>query len=259
MGGENETRYIFTIQDARERLKVVKAERMLSDGCNSAIDEVVKLYGDTRFILGSGVANTFFSNSYHVGMTEFYVMLHEEPEFVKYISELVLEQNIEHIRAFAKSGSDAVYIDDATATSDMISVKMYEEFSLRYLIPQVKEIQRLGMKCLLIYFGGIADRVEQIASTGTDVLMMEASMKGYVNDYASISERLKGTGICLTGNLNPYVDIEITTDEELEVRMTAMAKAGKEYGRFFTCTGSPITPGTTVERIRKFIDIGHSL
>ena len=256
-GGENETRYIFTKQDARERLKVVKMEQLIANG-NPYLEETVKLYGDTHFILGSGIVNTFFSNVYHVGMMEFYAMLHEEPELVKYISELVLEQNIEYIRAVGKSGSDAMFIDDATATSDMISVRMYEEFSLPYMIEQVKEIKRQGMKAFVIYFGGISDRVEQIASTGADVLMMETSMKGYVNDYTSIARRLGGQ-ICLAGNLDPYGDIELLSDEGLEARMTVMAKAGREYGRYFTCTGSPLTPKTPLKRIQKYIDIGHRL
>jgi len=189
---------------------------------------------------------------------EFYAMLHDEPKLVKYISELVLEQNIEYIRAVGKSGSDAMFIDDATATSDMISVRMYEEFSLPYMIEQVKEIKRQGMKAFVIYFGGISDRVEQIASTGADVLMMETSMKGYVNDYTSIARRLGGQ-ICLAGNLDPYGDIELLSDEGLEARMTVMAKAGREYGRYFTCTGSPLTPKTPLKRIQKYIDIGHRL
>ena len=147
--------------------------------------------------------------------------------------------------------------DDATATCDMISPQMYEEFSLPYLTRQVKEIQRLGKKAILVYFGGIADRVEQIASTGADVLMMEASMKGFVNDYADVAGRLGGA-MCLAGNLNPYDDIEITSDDELARRIRAMVGAGKAYGRYFTSTGSPLTPGTPVKRLQQFIHHSHA-
>lgn len=258
-GGEKKIRYVFNKQDAKERLKLRKAEDLVAaDNISRFSLTDFKNQFDDKFLMFGGLVNTFYGNVYHVGMENFYAMLIEEPDLIHYISSLYLEQNIEQIRAWAKLGSDAVYIDDATATSDMISVKMYEEFSLPYLLPQVKEIQRLGMKAFVIYFGGISDRVEQIASTGADVLMMEASMKGFINDYASIAKRLKGK-MCLAGNLNPYTDIEITTDEELEARMTAMAKAGREYGKFFHCTGSPLTPNTTISRIKKFIELGHSL
>ena len=214
------------------------------------------MYGDTHFILTGNVVNTFYSNVFHVGMTNLYAMLLEEPELIKYISELILEQNIEHIRAIAAVGGDAIYIDDATATSDMISPQMYEEFSLPYLIPQVKEIQKLGHKAILIYFGGIADRVDMIKSTGADVLMMECSMKGYINDYSDIAAKLGGS-MCLAGNLNPYDDIEITTDEELEIKIREMVSKGLAYGRYFTSTGSPLTPNTSVKRMQKYIDLAH--
>jgi hypothetical protein len=255
-GGENETRYIFSKQDARERLKVMKAEQMISEGRNIYFDEVIKMFGDTHFIITSNVVNTFYSNVYHVGMTDFYAMLHEEPELIHYMSNLILEQNIENIRATAAAGGDAIFIDDATATSDMISPQMYEEFSLPYIIPQIKEIQKHGYKAIVIYFGGISDRVDMIKSTGADVLMMECSMKGYINDYTETAAKLGG-GMCLAGNLNPYADIEITTDEELEAKIREMNRKGAEYGRYFMSTGSPLTPNTSVKRIQKYIDLAH--
>lgn len=151
-----------------------------------------------------------------------------------------------------------IWIDDATATCDMISVKHYEEFSLPYLTQTVKEIQRLGKKAILVYFGGIADRVEQIVSTGADVLIMEASMKGFTNDYEEVASRIKGK-MSLFGNLNPYDDIQITSDEELYERVRKQVDAGRKYGRYCTSTGSPLTPNTPVSRIRKFIDFAHQL
>lgn len=255
-GGEQKIRYVFSKEDARERLKVRKAERMIDDGCNMYQDETIKMFGDTHFVITSNVVNTFYSNVYHVGMTNLYIMLHEEPELIHYMSALILEQNIEYIRASATAGGDAIFIDDATATSDMISPQMYEEFSLPYILPQVKEIQRLGKKAILIYFGGISDRVDMIKSTGADIVMMECSMKGYVNDYADIAAKLGGS-MCLAGNLNPYDDIEITTDRELETKIREMGRKGMAYGKYFMSTGSPITPNTSVKRIQKYIDLAH--
>jgi len=257
-GGENETRYVYTKQDVCGRIKKVKAEDIVSEGYNAYLDEILKLYGNTRFVVSGGVVNTFYSNVYHVGMTEFYEMLITEPELIKYMSGYILEQNIEQIRALAMSGGDAVYIDDATATSDMVSPKMYEEFSLPYLIPQVEEIHKHGMKAILIYFGGISDRAEMIAPAGEDILMMECSMKGYINDYSDISKKI-GKNICLAGNLNPYADVEISEETTLESLILNMAEAGKKHGRYFTSTGSPLTPNTTMERMQKYIDISHKI
>jgi uroporphyrinogen-III decarboxylase len=191
-------------------------------------------------------------------MENFYCMLKEEPELIHEMSKRLLEKNIESIRAAAKAGGDAIYIDDATATCDMISLEMYETFSLPYLTEQVREIKRLGKKAILVYFGGIEDRVEQIISTGVDLLMMEASMKGFVNDYRSISRQIGGR-CCLAGNLNPYSDVELLTDAQLTAIIQEQTEAGRVSGKYITSTGSPLTPRTPVSRISKMIEIGHSM
>jgi len=41
-------------------------------------------------------------------------------------------------------------------------------------------LHRLGKKTVLVYFGEISDRINQIASTEADVLFMETSMKNFV-------------------------------------------------------------------------------
>jgi len=64
--------------------------------------------------------------------------------------------------------------------------------------------------------------------------------------------------MCLAGNLNPYDDIEITMDIELEKRICEIGRKGAKYGRYFTSTGSPLTPNTPVRRIQKYIDLAHN-
>ncbi len=101
-----------------------------------------------------------------------------------------MEQNIENIRYIANAGGDAIYIDDAMTTSDMISLKHFERFSIPFMKEMVDEIHRLGHKAIIIYFGGIADRLEKIASIGADGLSMETSMKNYVNNIEEIAEKI---------------------------------------------------------------------
>ena len=254
-GGENETRLVFDNADAKEKIKVERAEDLVAKGLNDYLEAAMPSFQD-KFIINSGIVNTFYSCVYYVGMENFYCMLKEEPELIHEMSKRLLEKNIETIRASAMAGGDAIYIDDATATNEMVSLDTYEQFSLPYLTEQVKEIKRLGRKAILVYFGGIADRVEQILSTGADLLIMEASMKGFVNDYAGISKQIDGR-CCLAGNLNPYTHVELLGDADLEVEIRLQKAAGMRTGKYMTSTGSPLTPGTPVSRISKLIDMGH--
>jgi len=83
-------------------------------------------------------------------------------------------------------------------------------------------------------------------------------MKSFVNDYETIARQLGGR-MCLTGNLNPYDDLEITSDKELYARVKKQVDLGRKYGRYIASTGSPLTPKTSVERLQKLIDIAHML
>jgi uroporphyrinogen-III decarboxylase len=220
-------------------------------------EALVAEVAETEFILSGGVIGTLYSCGAYVGMENTYPMLIEQPDLMDYLSWRIVEQNIEQIRALAAAGGDAIFIDDATASSDMISVAHYERFSLPCITEMVREIHRLGRRAILIYFGGVADRLEQIAATGADALSMETSMEGYVDDIAEIAARV-GDRLTLFGNIDPVGILGRGSDEELEAEIIRQAAAGRECGRgFIICTGSPITPGTSVSHIRRFIELAH--
>jgi uroporphyrinogen decarboxylase len=137
-------------------------------------------------------------------------------------------------------------------------VRHYERFSLPYLNQLVEEIHRLRHKVILIYFGGVMDRLEQIVSTGADGLSVETSMKGYVNDIGAIAEQI-GSRVTLFGNIDPIGVLEKGTDEQLESEMRRQARAGRKARGFIHCTGSPITPGAPLARVQRFIELGKEI
>ena len=254
----HQTRHVFTPADVRQRVKVTSAEDRIGSGANDFLDAAVGAFGRDHFILSGGVVGTLYSCSWHVGLTNLFAMLIQEPELIEYLSQRILEQNIEHIRQLAAAGGDAIYIDDATATSDMISVAHYERFCLPYLREMVGEIHSLGHKAILIYFGGVSDRLEQIASLGADGLSVEASMKGYTNDIGEIAARI-GHRVTLFGNIDPVGVLQQGSDEQLEVEIRRQVAAGRRARGFIVCTGSPITPSTPLARVRRFIEMAIAI
>ena len=252
----NETQYVFDKKDVAERVKVAKAEEAIEAGANDYIAAVVKALGRDQFVMSGGVTGTLWGCTSYLGQTNLLGMLVENPGLVDYLSQRVLEQNIETIRRMAAAGGDAIFIDDALSTCDMISVRHYERFSLPYVTEMVREIHRLGHKAVLIYFGGVADRLEQIASTGADALAMEASMKGYVNDIGEAAARI-GQRISLFGNVDPVGVLQDGTDAQLESELRRQARAAKKARGLVMSTGSPITPATPLGRVRRFIELGR--
>jgi uroporphyrinogen decarboxylase len=248
---------VFSEKDAEARIPIPTPEEVLASGVFDYTEAYVRAYGKEQFVTAA-VVNAFYSAGWHVGQANRFTLLHDEPDLMHYVMDRITRQNIANIQAMGRVGCDAVLIDDATATKDMISPKMYREFSLPYIKRLVEAIKNLGMKAVLVYFGGISDRVEDILSAGADALQMEASMKNYVNDLEAIAAQVNGRTL-LFGNLNPREDIELATDDELVARIAAQTAIGKKYGRFVVSAGSPLTPTTTLERVQRFIELGHTL
>jgi len=252
----NETQYVFDRQDIDAQVKVRKAEEIIASGGSDYARAIVAAYGQDHFILSGGVIGTMYSCGAYVGQTNALALLIEQPRLMDDLCQKVLEQNIEIIRALAAVGGDGIYIDDATATSDMISVAHYERFSLPYMTAMVQEIHRLGQKAIIIYFGGVEDRLEQIASIGADALSVETQMKGYVNDIAEIARRI-GDRVSLFANIDPLGMIEKASDEELAAEIKRQVAAGRRARGFIISPASPITPGTPLGRVQRFIALAQ--
>lgn len=251
----NEKQLVFDQSDIAAKVNVVSAAEQIASGANDYVEAVVRTLGRHEFILAGGVVGTFYQCSVYLGLTNLLGMVRESPALVEHLSKRILEQNIERIRRLCAAGGDAVFIDDAMTTCDMISVQDYERFSLPHIRAMVEEVHRLGHKAILIYFGGIADRLDQIASIGADGLSMEASMKGYVNDIEEIARKIGGR-VSLFGNVDPVGILQNGTDRQLEAEVNRQAEAGRSARGFILCTGSPITPGTPLSRVQSFLAMG---
>ena len=256
-GGQNQEWRVFDRADADRLVEVVLAEKQIASGSYDFAIEAKQALGDRKFIM-NGVVGTFYMCTLYVGESNLFTMLYDQPDLIHYLSSKILEATIETIRALAAAGHDAIYIDDALTTCDMISVDFYERFSMPYVKAMIDEIHALGKSAFLIYFGGVADRAEQIASLGADALNVETSMKSYTNDLGAISDQV-GDRMCLWGNLDPVGVVQRGTDEELRQAIAEQVAIGQRTGRFIVSTGSPITPETPLSRIRQFIDLGQEL
>lgn len=247
-----EERHVFDRADVAARVMVTPAEKQIAQGCNDYLDAVVKKFGAEEFILSGGVIGIPYSCGWHVGLTNVFSMMLEEPDLLQYLGDKILEQNIETIRVLAAAGGDAIYIDDATATCDMISVAHFERFSLPYMQAMVREIHNLGQQAIIIYFGGIADRLPQIASIGADGLLMEASMKGFENDVDNVVRQI-GNRVTLFANIDPVDILQNGSDDAVDREIQRQVNAGRQGRGFIISTASPITPSTPLSRVQHFI------
>ena len=253
----NETQFAFSRDDIDAQVIVTGAAMQIAEGANDYIDGAVQLFGREEFIISGGVTGPLYACHNYTGLTNLFSLLIDDPTLIDYLCGKVTEQNLETIRRFSAAAGDAIYIDDAMATCDMISPAMYKRFCLPYIKEMVDEIHRLRHKAIVIYYGGIADRLELIADTGADGLLPEASMKGFVNDTAEIVRRI-GDRMTIFSNVDPIAVMQNGTDTELVAEIERQLEAGANARGFILSTASPITPSTPLARVRRFLELGKS-
>ena len=65
---------------------------------------------------------------------------------------------------------------------------------------------------------------------------------------------------CVFGNLDAIGLLAHGSEDELRTEITRQIAAGRRNGgRFVMSIGSPVTPGTTPERVKRYLDIAHEL
>ena len=254
----NKKRTVFTREDIPKVVPIQKANELLESGqCDYAM-AAARRWADERFIYIGSVVSPFYMCTHHLGFEDLFASIITEPDLVEHLMDRLLQFRLEHIRAMAECGGDAIWIDDAAATSDMISVEQYRRFSKPRVTALVEEIHRLGLKAMVIYFGGVMDRLEDIAETGADAITMEASMKGFTNDIAEAAKRI-GDRMTIYGNINPGTVLQDGTNTDVEAEIETQIRAGKKARGFVLSTGSPVTPSTPADRIRMFIESGRKI
>ena len=143
--------------------------------------------------------------------------------------------------------------------TDMVGPDAFGSLCVRFLIPLVEEIRAAGMKSIYYYCGDPTGKWDHLLSVGADALSLEESKKGWEIDIEDVVDRVGGR-CTLLGNLDAMGLLQDGDDEELRAGVDRQVAEGRRNGsRFIASTGSPITPPTSVTRVRRYCDLVHEL
>jgi hypothetical protein len=257
-GSMNETQTIFTREDIDRDITIRKASQISADGQLDQLEACVAEFGNEYFMLRVGPSGALGWCAAYFGMTNTMAMLIDAPDLVDTMIAKTLEQTIETLRRIAQTGVDGVYCWEAMGTGELISPAHYERFCLPYAKAMVAEAHALGLKLILACYGDVMDRLDLLAETGADALQPECAMKGYTNYIHEIAETI-GDRMTLFANIDPHWCLEKATDEQLEAEIRRQVAAGRKARGFVLSPASPITPGTSLARVRRFIDLCNTL
>lgn len=179
------------------------------------------------------------------------------PELVRAACERTLEYAVNEVRRASAVGVRGIWIEDCM--TDLIHPRDYRSLNLPYLQALVEEIRGQGMHSIHYFCGSPAGKLDLLLASEADALALEESKKGFHIDIAEVAETVDGR-CALLGNLDAIHLLPHASETALRVEIARQLAAGKRNrGRFVMSTGSPVTPGTSIERLRLYCDLVHEL
>ncbi|HUU58564.1 MAG TPA: uroporphyrinogen decarboxylase family protein [Phycisphaerae bacterium] len=181
----------------------------------------------------------------------------ERADLVAHACDRFLAQSIQRAEAGAALGAKGIWLEECM--TDMVSPAAFEALNLPRLRRLVEEIRRLGMRSIYYYCGNPAGKWDLLLAAGADALSLEEGKKGFEIDIEEVVERVGGRCTVL-GNLDAVGVLQNGTEGQLRAEIQRQLAAGRKNGsRFIMSLGSPVTPDTPVERVRRYCDLVHEL
>lgn len=173
-----------------------------------------------------------------------------DPDLVDFACRRNLEVQKHAIRKSALLGAKGLWIEECM--TDMVGPETYARMNSVYIKEMADEMRRHGLKSIYYFCGNPEGKWESILATGADAYAFEESKKNFFIDIEDVVQRVQGRAAVL-GNLDAIGILPKADDPTLRDEIGRQVRAGKKNAnRFIMSLGSPVTPGTSVERVRQY-------
>ena len=213
-------------------------------------------FGKTHFAYYS-IGGAMWVMSSTMGYEQFFTFLATDPEPIFAAARRCLYNSIQRVKAAAAVGCHGIWIEDCMM--DMIGPARFAKYNLPVIRGLVQAIRDAGMKSMYYFCGNPWPVMDLLLETGADALALEESKKGFGIDIEDVVARARGR-MTVLGNLDAIDLLEHGSREELRREVARQLDAGRRNnGRFIMSTGSPVTPGTSIERLHEYISLVREL
>ena len=229
----------------------------VEEGHGDLAAEVRKEFGDQLYLIRHASSPLECCGSGLWGFEEMMLNVATRPDLVEHACRRFLDCSVEDVRRAAQLGADGIFVEDCL--TDMISPQAFARLNVPFARQLVDEIRHLGLKSIYYFCGNPAGKWDLLLSIGADALSLEESKKGFTIDVADVVDRVGGRCAVL-GNLDAVGVLQNGSEAALRAEIARQIAAGRRNGsRFIMSIGSPVTPGTPVERVRLYRDLVHEL
>ncbi len=206
-----------------------------------AVHELAKAAGEECLVCG-WVEMPFAEACSLVGVSDFMMLLLDDPAFAHEILEFVTGLEIEFALAQLAAGAPLIGAGDAAAS--LISTAQYAEFALPYEQRVVNAIHQANGLAKLHICGDTSHLLDQMAQSGADLINVD-HLVAFDKACCAYGER----GVCFKGNLDPVTDLFQATPEHCATvcRERIKQAAGLPYMLSPGCEVPPGTPDAVFE------------
>ncbi len=178
-----------------------------------------------------------------------------QPALVAEACRHYLHNAIGDVHEAAAMGVQGIWLEDCM--TDMIHPRDFARLNMPNICAIVEEIHAHGMHCIHYFCGDPKGKLDLLLTSGADALALEESKKGFTIDIGALAEAVDGR-CALLGNLDAIHLLPNGTESELRAEIARQVQAGRRnQHRFVMSIGSPVTPATTPQRVRRYIEMAH--
>ena len=183
-----------------------------------------------------------------VGTEQLLIGTRKQPEKVKQLMEVIVENNNRYIKRLLDIGVGIGFADPVSSTS-LISVKQYKEFSLPYFQKNVDYIKKNGGGCGLHICGTSRKLWESLNETGIGCFGLDN-----VEDIEEAKEIL-GPHMSIQGNVPPVEVMRLGTPYDVLRSAKECIRKGFDSPKGYTLTsGCQMPVGTPEENMQALMD-----
>jgi uroporphyrinogen decarboxylase len=144
-----------------------------------------------------------------------------------------------------------ISIADPTGSGDLISDRVFREFSLPQLQPLIGWAKEHGVYTWLHICGNTTDKLASIAETGASCFSLD-----YKVNLATAKEKVGGQ-IALAGNIDPVSILNQKGPDDVRAAGRACIEAASAGGGFVLTSGCDLPPTISVDNIRAMLDLAQ--
>lgn len=238
-------RVVKTIADA-EKLQVPDIGRHARSVSDFKVAEyLVQKYRGERYTYAT-LALPFTLAGELRGVEAMMLDIVRKPELVHRLIAFSSSVLLEYAKEIKKTGVDAIFWCDPTASADLISPRHFKNFAVPYIKELVTKTKEMGLGALVHICGNTTDRLDTILEISPHLMSVDTKV-----DLAN-AKRILGDRVAVLGNVDTSGILLRTPSSVLDEARQCLAKAGRTG--YIMGAGCDLPIGSPIENVRMLLE-----